>query len=163
KRLLTAAVFAVFLAGCGEARYRGQPQSHWARQLREGDDAARAEASIALGKIGKPALPDLREALGHPDPRVRAAAASALGKMNTDAEDALPDLTERLSDPDPRVRASAAHAVGRIGDQAVGGDRGRDAIPALAALLADADAEVRLECAEALGRIGEAAAPAVPA
>src|SRR5579862_7100589 len=105
RRLSAVAVLAVLLAGCGETHYKGEPQSHWQWQLREGDESARSEASIALGKMGKEAVPGLREALRHADPHVRAAAADALAKMGTDTEDALPELTERLTDPDAHVRA----------------------------------------------------------
>src|SRR5436305_3900381 len=111
KRASLVVLLSVFLTGCGEARYRGQPQSHWVRQLHDGDEAARTEAGVALGKIGKPALPPLRQALHDPDPVVRKTAADALRRMGEDAEVALPALTELLRDPDPHVRASAAHAI----------------------------------------------------
>ena len=76
-------------------------------------------------------------------PRVRRAAADAIGTL------AIPvDRTDRLStplrkDPDPMVRAECARAIGRAGD--------RQAFPyLLIALGQDSSPEVRALCAEAL-------------
>ncbi|HEX9205511.1 MAG TPA: HEAT repeat domain-containing protein [Candidatus Deferrimicrobiaceae bacterium] len=78
-----------------------------------------------------------------PSPRVRRAAADAIGIL------AIPvDRADRLStplrkDPDPMVRAECARAIGRTGD--------RQAFPhLLIALGQDSSPEVRALCAEAL-------------
>jgi len=93
------------------------------------------------------AEPDARaliEHLGHADPRIRIAAADALGWIR--AGEAAGPLAARMQDDDAEVRRHAAHALGMIGDR-------RSATP-LVGGLADADPRVRRSAAYALGRVG---------
>lgn len=102
-------------------------------------------------------VPFLADAMrGDKSPRLRAGAATVLGRVGPNAKAAINVMVDSLKDPDPGVRAAVAEALGRIGDEAKG------AIPKMAALLKDPDAGVRLSAAFGLGRIGPEAATAVP-
>src|SRR5262249_27041180 len=70
--------------------------------------------ALALGRIGKSAIPGLREALRGTSVGERETAACALGHIGPDAKDAVPDLILALSDPNERVRHEAAAALGKI-------------------------------------------------
>jgi HEAT repeat protein len=99
----------------------------------------------------------LTRALFHSDPAVRKDAATALGRLNTDATDALPRLAEVLrQDPDPDVRAAAADAICKMAPAS------RAALSDLAAALRDPDPRVRMHAALALLRLKEDASPAIP-
>jgi HEAT repeat protein len=89
-------------------------------------------------------------------PAIRAAAATTLGRMGSNARTVVNVMIESLKDQDAGVRAAVADGLGRIGDEA------RAAIPRLVPLLKDQDPGVRLAAAFALGRIGPDAATAVP-
>jgi HEAT repeat protein len=147
----------LLLPSCSAASYQGRSVDDWLAQLYVGTQEERHEASIALGKIGRPAVPGLRAALKDGDACVRRTAAEALSRMYQDAADALPDLHSLLRDSDPTVQAAAARAIGHTGDLGV------VAVPDLANLLHSADPLCRLEAVDALGRIGAEAAPAAPA
>jgi HEAT repeat protein len=70
---------------------------------------------VALGKIGKPAVPALVKALESGEEEVRRGAATALGHIGGAAEDALPQLkTLSRTDPSMSVRLAAGVAVERI-------------------------------------------------
>lgn len=95
--------------------------------------------------------------LAHVDsdlPRVRARAATALGRLRF--ADAVPVLERLLADPDTAVAAAAAFALGQVGDTA--------AVPALAALLVPdltpSRVTVAEEAAYALGKLRSAASRA---
>lgn len=83
-------------------------------------------AAEALAQIGSEAIPELRLALGSPEPRVRREAVGVLARMGPDAKDAVPDLMRLLDDEDESIRKIAARALGRIGP---------DAAPAVPALM----------------------------
>ncbi|HEX5111047.1 MAG TPA: HEAT repeat domain-containing protein [Vicinamibacterales bacterium] len=88
---------------------------------------------------------DLVSLLTDREPRVRARAALALGRVGL--RHAIEPLVQRLADPETDVRQTAAFALGLIGDAA--------ARPPLIALLADASPIVQGRAAEALGLIGD--------
>ncbi len=90
------------------------------------------------------AVPALSELLERQDPRIRAAAAYALGMIGDKA--AADPLLAALADTDDRVRTEAAAALGRIGDPR--------AVPALVAALADAERRVHGQVVWALGELG---------
>src|SRR5262245_21464886 len=75
-------------------------------------------ATVALGRIGKPAVPALTSALADPEVNVRIRACKALSAIGAAAADAVPALTQALSDPQEAVREEAAHALGQIGEAA---------------------------------------------
>jgi HEAT repeat protein len=141
--------------------------------------AKRAYAAYALGEfLVTPGMDACADALSTDrEPQVRVAAASALGRMNSDGSGAL---GRALADGDKSVRLAALSALGKVhtqidtarvavllkdGDGVVRKraaellDQGRDkkAAPELLALAQnDADSEVRLAACHALGNIGDA-------
>jgi HEAT repeat protein len=115
------------------------------------DPADRLLAIEALGGSRSPAVFDLRaEGVVDPNPRVRAAAARALGVP--DAARAVPVLVGALSDHDLDVRSAAAEALGRVGPSArepilaalSDPDRAEGALHALSVLPPDGTREVLL-------------------
>ena len=71
--------------------------------LQDDDANVRAAASLALGRIGPPAVRVPRQGTRPRGPRVRAGAAHALGSGRTGARRALAALREALRDEDPGV------------------------------------------------------------
>ena len=109
------------------------------------DEYGRAEAALALGKLGsKRAVDPLCACLKDGALGVRQAAAKAVGEIR-DAR-AVGPLIAVLGDSNVLTRGAAAEALGRIGDPSVG--------PLIAALGA-ADRLVRQAAAEALGKTGD--------
>ena len=128
------------------------------------DGATRHRAAVALADIGPPAnvaLSDLESALSDPAPRVRAAAAWALGRIGKAAAPAIPALSNVLGDrpnQEENVRNAAAWALGEIG---IGVPTAATALAE--ALTNDSAARLRLTAANALGNVGAAASEVVPA
>jgi len=100
--------------------------------------------------------PKLSPFIRHPDARVRAAAAAALGEANAPSSDvhdareihpetALPALRKALRDSSPFVRSAAAKALGDI--------RSNDDLALLVAALEDSDPSVALSAAKAIEQI----------
>ena len=116
----------------------------------------RRSASQVLAKIGHPAIPDLAKALNNPDAGVRSSAAYALDRIGAEAKDAVQDLVPLLKDSDVGVRRDAAYALGRIGAEA------KTAVPQLVPLLTNSDLGVRRTATYALEGIGAEAKAAVP-
>lgn len=83
--------------------------------LRDPEPYVAMEAATALGRIGKPSVPGLIEALTNKTAGARQAAAYALGEIGSEAETAVPDLIAGLDDRDPAVRSTTAYSLGRIG------------------------------------------------
>lgn len=129
-----------------------------ATALDASDPTVRRVAALALGAIGphaRAAAPGLVRLLGEdPEPRVRAAAAQALGE--TELAIAVDPLVAALvGDPDRWVREAAGNALGALG---------APACPAVLRVLQRAPRlDVRLACVRALGRMGDGALAAVPA
>jgi HEAT repeat protein len=141
------------------------------------NEQTRRNAEIALGSVGSPAIAPLTRALGNSRPKVRAAAAVALGecvspmpgvpRKSRDAREsaaiaslaatAWPALIRCLGDSDAEVRASAASALGDFGLEPAA------TVSALTHALNDPDWRVRYTAAVAVGRFRDAAQPAVPA
>lgn len=103
----------------------------------------RAQAALALGRIGDPAdLPVLESLLGDPVAQVRAAAAIGLGLAHDRGR--AQALVSHAGDPDAKVRAAVAHGLGRLGDPA--------SADAVVKLLGDADPDVAVAaCFAVLG------------
>ena len=144
----------------------------------EQDDVVREAAAQALGRMfdrfrqegGNVRWDSARDTLGtalrgDKSPPVRAAAATALGRMEDDAVKAIPDLKAALKDGQQAVRAAAADALRRI---AASPDRDApklvaDALPELEQLVKDKNADHLGRAAAALA-IGQVGAPeALPA
>jgi len=126
--------------------------------LESPDARAASSAARVLGGIGpraSTALPALRRALDHHDPRIRHDAAGAI-HMIADEEAGFRLLVEALRDRDSRVRRSAVLV---IGDLKKNGLRTEDAIPALVEALRDRDYRVPTRAAWSLRDLGEKAVP----
>jgi Uri superfamily endonuclease len=117
------------------------------KTLTSGDERAREEAALALGRLGSMAIAPLIALLADADPEHRWWAARALAEVGGDG--AVNPLIDVLEDPDPDMRACAALALGRIGEA--------QAAPALATRLADESAFVASIAADALSMIGSPA------
>ena len=146
----------------------------------------RANAAYALGEfLAAPGIEACASAIERDgDPNVRAAAASALGRLNDDGRGAL---TKAMGDVDARVKLSAISSAGRVntftdvasvakligdGDATVrrrsaellGSMRAKDSVDGLIALTKDGDASVRNSAAHSLGQIRDGRArPALEA
>ena len=107
-----------------------------------------AMAAILRAEDRRVADAELRAALAHAAPEVRARAVLALGRIR--AQEHRADLEAALGDRAAGVRAAAAMGLGLLGDVA--------ATAALVRAAGDRDAEVCARVAEALGRLGDAAA-----
>jgi HEAT repeat protein len=81
--------------------------------MTEGSGYARRQIGDALSKIGEPAVPGLIEALRAPFPGVRADAARALVRI--ESQQAIPALIKALDDPEPSVEHYAWEALQRMG------------------------------------------------
>jgi hypothetical protein len=89
------------------------------RQVQAAAEQARKRA-VELGEAGDTAaVPELIVLCSHAGPTVRRAAASALGKLATEAAmcAAVPALCTLARDPHPQVRQYALLALGKIGDE----------------------------------------------
>ncbi len=181
-------------AGRRDGRIRVDAVHDWLVALREPVDDPQemptdwATASAGLAKIGpddRAVLPVLIVGLQDHVPRVRAAAADAIGRIGPEAKSAVPALRALLPKPgeeaaeDALVIQSAIAALGQIGDEAVCaaddlvlrfagfGDWqaqntlerfGPAAVPALARGLQDSRAPIRQKCLTTLAAI-DCAAP----
>ncbi len=90
------------------------------------------------------AAPELKNNLASSNPRIRANAAEALGRMG--ALGAAEDIVLLLKDESPHVRERAVQALGFLGGPAP--------VDALLQLLGDADRSVQIATFETLGRLG---------
>jgi HEAT repeat protein len=104
----------VFLVGCGLGAATEPTEKAWnilAGGVAEKNAIKRADAVEALGLLPRDARARTmaEQALGDDNPRVRAAAAIALGDMRSTRS--IPKLTAALSDKDPVVVLAAAHSL----------------------------------------------------
>jgi HEAT repeat protein len=104
----------------------------------------RAYAAEALSEfLAAPGVDAVAGAIGKDsDPNVRAAAAKALGRLNSDGNGAL---STALADSDAKVKLAALRSAGRI-------NKFSDT-PAVAKLISDGDANVRRSAAEVIGTL----------
>ncbi len=100
-------------------------------------------------------IPIFKNKLSDPDEKIRAHAATALGKIGERA-DAVIELKRNLTDLDENVRVETIRALGNMGPKA------HKAIPVLIYRLSDPNNEVRAEAANVLGSMGESAEEAIP-
>ena len=115
--------------------------------LRRTSGLARAGATLALIKLGKPAVPALLMTLRDNDPEARLSAVHVLGKIGPKAIPAVPLLRELLKTDSPKVRCAAASALWAIAHDDL-------VIMTLRESLQDPDRTVRQDAAEAVGEIG---------
>ena len=142
-----------------------------------------AIVAIMLGGLAIAAdVPALVKQLKSSNPEDRREAATALGKMSSDAKPAVGALVTALGDQDKFVRRFAAQALGGVKGLSVVlakpneskevqqaaaialGHIGTDGLPALIGALKDKklDPSVRSKAAEGLGLLGSGAGSAVP-
>ncbi|MBD2564202.1 HEAT repeat domain-containing protein [Nostoc linckia FACHB-391] len=128
------------------------------------DQDVRYGAASALGNLGEPAKPYIKDILDFlkdksVDPYVRYGAASALRNLGEVAKPYVKDIADILKDKsaDPYVRSSAASALRNLGEPA------KPYIKDIADILKDksVDSNVRSDAASALGNLGEVAKPYV--
>jgi HEAT repeat protein len=128
----------------------------------EKETAVRREVAAALGRFGKvakPAVTPLTEALKDPDTAVRAAAADALGRIGPDARKAAADLLILVKDQPRPVRQAAVFALGRVDPE----EKAAPAAALVEVLKSEPDQEMRKEALFALGFLGEASTEVVQA
>jgi HEAT repeat protein len=120
------------------------------------DPVRRAYAANALGEfLAAPGVAACATAvIADADVRVRAAAATALGRLNNDGGGAL---AQALADADSTVKLAALGSAARINSFS--------GVPSLAALTSDANADVRRRAVEVLDalRVTDALVPVVAA
>jgi HEAT repeat protein len=81
--------------------------------LRSGNGALFVEIG-QMGADAKWAVPTLVTLLSHPQPKIRALAAQALGGIGAPSPDVLSTLRQRLRDPEAIVRKAAQNALSKI-------------------------------------------------
>jgi HEAT repeat protein len=118
------------------------------------DATIRTAVVGVAGKLGKPAVPFLRNALHDESSQVRGKADHALRELG---EGAVPSLADSLADPDPQIREEAARALLIVGKKA------KLALPVLLlAFKSETNGKTRALVAMVLGQLGNSAADAVP-
>jgi HEAT repeat protein len=152
-RVVSMVVIVSVLVSCGEIVTEASDRLP---QLIEalGQRNNRQGAAIALTKIGKSAVPDLRKALVSEVADVRIWSAYTLGQIGPDASSAVVDLLASLDNSDESLRATTAEALGKIGDSS--------AAERLVQALQDKNVIVRQRVILALGKIGSGAVSALP-
>jgi HEAT repeat protein/predicted DNA-binding WGR domain protein len=131
------------------------------KRLKDRSWRVRWEAAIALGKMGKKALPaleDLIKALDDSDYDVREKTAEALGLIGAEAASAAPKLLEKIQDYHQKVRVQAILALGRIGEAP---DTAMETLFNMLDPEEHSPQEVAV-AAEILSRQGDRALPALP-
>ena len=115
------------------------------KALRDKDENVRHIVIWSLVKIGKEAIPNLKEALKNRYIAIRTNAATVLGKIGT--KDTIPALIQAVYSKHSKnsaVRASVEAALVEIG---------KDAVPGLIQALHNSDPNARPSVARALGKI----------
>jgi HEAT repeat protein len=160
--------------------------------LKKGDKTERENAALHLADyktLGDVAIPALIAAMDDPEPKVRAAAAYAVGKLNADSLEATIKLLDVvLKDKDTEVRKKAFFGIMVVGKpthkaqackalflskekelrlEAIMkvesiGDAAVEFIPSLLDGLKDPDGDIRMYCAYAIGGLGRKASDAIP-
>ena len=123
-----------------------------AAMLKDKDVQMRTWATVALMKIGEPAVPALAKEMEQGDSTIRKHALEALVNIGANAGAAVPALITSLKDEDPDVRKDAAAVLALVGPAA------KSAVPALTAALKDENADVRNVAGQALKAIDPDAA-----
>ena len=109
----------VFIFGCSnddeEKEAQEQEIQQLVRELGDSDGMIRTHATVALSRMGEPAVPALTEALSHQDVGIRWNAVVALNMMGEPAKLAVPALIKALKDEHKEIRATAAGALAKTG------------------------------------------------
>lgn len=158
--------------------------------MQTGCEDAANRAATSLGAMYRVAVPQLIDALAHPDLHARSRAINALAAVRLGATDAIPRLIQIAATDETLARVAAVNALGQIrptspevvtaltkalGDssmdvrlRAVQGlsrspRTSRRAVDALVNALKDTSAELRANAASLLGEIGGPSETVVPA
>ena len=124
-RISSAVVVAVFLILVVIPEWQ---RHRLLKRIYESDDAAeKLNAARDLARLGRPAVPDIVDALRSNDPWVILGAVEAVEKLGPTAVDAVPTLIELVQRNGYEIRWGAEGALGAIGPSA------KAAIPALIA------------------------------
>ncbi|MDD4890236.1 MAG: HEAT repeat domain-containing protein [Phycisphaerae bacterium] len=91
-------------------------------KLADASESVRLLAPVTLAKVGRAAVGPTTAALSANDPKTRAAAADAVGRMGALAASAQSKLVELTSDQDAKVRSAACWALGQMPPNAAGCD-----------------------------------------
>ncbi|MEO8268472.1 MAG: HEAT repeat domain-containing protein [Aureliella sp.] len=103
------------------------------------DERARVEhIARALALVGQPALEPLNAALADSNPRVRQAAAMALGQIRPLRQETIQKIADGLTDQDHAVQLAYLNAIRGLGVRA------RPIVPAIRALPPEPSAETRM-------------------
>jgi len=113
-------------------------------------------ASMAMVRLGPDGVTAVVQAVSSDQPRIRAAASSAILSLRPSDAPALPVLLNALGSTNAPTIIAAAGALGKIGADA---DR---VVPALLRLLDHATTDVRIGAITGLRDFGPLAAPATP-
>ena len=110
---------------------------------KDGDPNVRAAAASALGRLNDDGRGALTKALGDTDGRVKLAGLASAGRVNTFTD--IASVARLVGDGDVKVRRRSAELLGSM--------RAKDAVDGLIALTKDPDASVRNSAAHSLGQI----------
>jgi HEAT repeat protein len=110
---------------------------------RDGDPTVRAAAATALGRLNDDGRGALTKALGDTDARVKLAGLGSAGRVNTFTD--VASVARLTGDSDAKVRRRSADLLGAM--------RAKDSVDGLIALTKDGDASVRNSAAHSLGQI----------
>jgi HEAT repeat protein len=110
--------------------------------------------NLSLAKMGKRAVPRLRELMKNVDTRWNAV--GILNRIGPESVDAVPELIIALGDSNENVRSLAVYTLKYLGSRAT------PAVDALIPLLKDPNESVQDRAIEVLGMIGAPAAKALP-
>jgi HEAT repeat protein len=113
--------------------------------IKKGGPETRVAAIAAASLDGRLMLGNITKALADRDPRIRAAAAKALGR--TEHKDAIKTLRVLLGDTDRSVRFAAIRALGNLRD--------RNSDLSLRTVLDDPDPEIRIAALISIASVGE--------
>lgn len=117
---------------------------------RDGDPNVRAAAASALGRLNDDGRGALSKALADTDARVKLSALASAGRVNTFTD--VQSVARLAGDSDAKVRRKSAELLGEL--------RAKDAVDGLIALTRDPDAGVRNSAAHSLGQIRDGRARA---
>lgn len=116
--LLLPLNLGVFIFGCSddeEQETQDQEIQQLVKELGDSNGMIRTYATVAVSRMGEPAVPALTKALSHQDLGVRWNAVVALNTMDEPAKLAVPALIKALKDEHQEIRATAAGALAKTG------------------------------------------------
>lgn len=117
---------------------------------------AALESLLALGPMGRTAIPQVTEMLAAKDSDVRRRAAAMIASHGAGASEAVTALTQSLNEPDREMRVLAVKTLARIGRPAQG------AFAKMESMTMAVDADEREAAFQALGSLGLDAAALRP-